>query len=477
MRILVVLACGLGLAACGCPTRLATPGDAGAGTDGGTFDAGDLPDASTSDAGLTDAGLPDAGAAICPEFGSIDIWAPVDAGIALPGDLGRILACEHLGSFSQVALAANPLVAGQTVRNGYELYALQYVSEGPVGVPHRVSALLYAPSGGPAGVPLVAVNHGTTGMGPNCGPTHLPAYTDYMALPIVAHGYAAVATDYTNMGVDEGGVAPYLVGTAEGLDILDAVRAAFHFHDSRFDADQLSGELFFAGHSQGGQATLFAHQLYDPSVGGTLLGSVSWAPALGDPREMGQILSSGTPTLGVGTFLVMGLYGNMSYYGEPDAGSWLLPGPEAQLPGILHDDCFVDGATALSTLWPTLGQILTPSFLAAAQGCDFDAGTCPALGPWTGELLGDVPGSFTSDAPALLVQGESDTLVLPETTACIAARLQAHGTPEQACGYALADHLTIVGRSVADTLAWMDGRREGKTADVCPAPLSESCAP
>ncbi|MHB8419085.1 MAG: lipase family protein [Myxococcales bacterium] len=460
------------LAGCRCDAGLAVGLDAGA-ADGG-FDAG--ADAGSGGFLPFDGGLGDGGVS-CLELGQEDIWAPVATAAKLPQDLGEILACEHLASFSQTELQASATLDGEIAQNGYELYGIQYVSQGPVGDWVRVTALLYAPSGADGGVPLVAVAHGTSGMGPSCGPTHLTSVTDYMALPMVAQGMAVVATDYPGMGVDDGQVSPYLVGQAEGLSILDSVRAAFRFHDSRFDASALGGDLFFAGHSQGGQATLFAHQLYDPSVGGRLLGSVSWAPALGDPRELGQALQGSTPTLGVGSLLVMGLYGAMSYYGAPAPASWLLPAPEAQLPSILYDQCVVDESATLSLLWPTLGDILQPSFLAAAQSCNFDAGSCPAIAPWDQELAGDVPGGFKSDAPALILQGEADTLVLPETTACIAARLEAEGTPEQTCGYALADHLSVIPASMGAALQWLTARRQGQMPDVCAAPLAESCAP
>jgi hypothetical protein len=75
------------------------------------------------------------------------------------------------------------------------------------------------------------------------------------------------------------------------------------------------------------------------------------------------------------------------------------------------------------------------------------------------------------------MQGEADTLVLPETTACIEARLEANGTPEETCGYLLDNHLTIVTDSMSAALTWMDGRRNGQSLDVCPAPLAETCTP
>jgi pimeloyl-ACP methyl ester carboxylesterase len=409
------------------------------------------------------------------DLGTIDIWAPVP-GTYSQTDRGRILACTHVASLDAVTVAANPSFnQGGTTdlpRNGIEEFAIQYVSEGSPGQIRLVTALLYLPQGNAPGLPLVAVNHGTTGMAPKCGPTHLPAAVDYMAVPLAGRGYAVVATDYQGMGVDDG-LSPYLVGEAEA--ILDGVRALRQFHDPAFDASQLSGQLFFAGHSQGGQATLFAHQLYDASVGGTLLGSVSWAPALGDLRGFTATLDPQAPTTQLGVFMAMALYGNMLYHQDVAATDWLLSDPATRLPTLLHDQCLTDLFASVPLAWPTLGDLYTSSFFQGAQGCDFDAGTCTTFAPWGTDLPENVPGNFSSSAPALILQGEADTLVTPDTTACIAAHLQAHHTPVQACGYALTDHLSIVGNSLGDALAWMSARLDGGTPDVCPAPLAETC--
>ncbi|MHB1843398.1 MAG: alpha/beta hydrolase [Deltaproteobacteria bacterium] len=454
---LSILLPAVALAACGShPTPTAGSQDGGSIGGGGGADAG-------SDAGPSAAEPPPGSypAVACQELGGVDPWTPAPGTFSVPEDLGRILACEHTASLG-----------------GYDEFIIQYITQGPIGTLHRASALLYLPTGGASGLPLVAVDHGTSGMGPSCGPSHVTQVSDYMALPLVQAGYAVVAPDYVGMGVDEGGVSPYMVGEAAAYAILDGVRAMKGFHDPRFDASQLSGELFVAGHSQGGQATLFAQQLFDPTATGfTLLGSVSWAPGLGDVRELGQVLSPSASTQGIGTLLLMGLYGQWSYHGAPPLASWLTDSAQTQLPSLLHDQCLSEELSSIPNAWPTFGDALTPAFLSAAEACPLDGGSCPSFEPWASELLDAEPGSFTSSVPALILQGESDTTVPPETTACIAQRLEQHDTPVQLCGYAMTDHLSIVQNSMADAVRWMAARRQGQTPNVCPAPLAESCNP
>jgi hypothetical protein len=323
---------------------------------------------------------------------------------------------------------------------------------------------------------VVAVNHGTNGVGPSCGVTHVPAYSDYMAIPLAAKGYAVVATDYMGMGVDEGVLSPYLVGEGEAFSSLDGIRALRNFHDgSRFDAQMLDPGTFILGHSQGGQATLFAHQLWDPSVGGTLLGSLAFAPGWGDIRGANTLIGDPTrSTDEVTLFLLLGLYGNMAYYGMPDPSTWLSSDAAGRLPGLLHDQCFAQLASSVPSAWPTHGALFTSSFLSAAGGCDF-SGPCPGFQPWAPWLETEQPGNFHSDVPVLMLQGETDTTVLPYQTACIDQRLRANGTTVATCGYANTDHTYIVNNALQDAMRWMAARRQGQTINVCGASLAESC--
>ena len=134
-----------------------------------------------------------------------------------------------------------------------------------------------APKGG---WPVITWGHGTTGIADACAPSRdsasNPAHgsIDY-AYPLLQRwlkaGYAVVRTDYEGLGTP--GDHPYLIGRSEGYSMLDMVRAA-----RKLDK-HLGKQVIIAGHSQGGQAALFAASLapkWTPEL--KVRGTVALAP-------------------------------------------------------------------------------------------------------------------------------------------------------------------------------------------------------
>ena len=206
----------------------------------------------------------------------------------------------------------------------------------------------------------------------------------------------------------------------------------------------------------------------------TLLGSVSFAPGLGNAKDWSGSFDNPSQPIGLfDAFTTMSLYSYMLYAGAPDPTTWLTPAAQQSLPGIFHDECATIG-TSLTSLFPTQSTLFTPDFLSASAACAF-TGPCAGFAPWSTELEAEQPGAFTSRAPALLLQGAADTTVLPAQTACTLGRLTAAGTPAQACEYSGRDHLSIVAGGLPDALRWMAGRRSGLDPSVCGTALAAQC--
>src|SRR5664280_2045282 len=153
-------------------------------------------------------------------------------------------------------------------------YRVLYHSESITGADIAVSGTVVIPGGPPpvAGYPIVTWAHGTTGLADACAPSKQGVGTVPYLSQFIDEGMIVAATDYQGLGTP--GIHPYLVGQSEGQAVLDAARAARNLAGSI-----ASDSVIIFGHSQGGQAALFAGQishLYAPDL--FVAGVVAVAP-------------------------------------------------------------------------------------------------------------------------------------------------------------------------------------------------------
>jgi pimeloyl-ACP methyl ester carboxylesterase len=396
-----------------------------------------------------------------------------------PETLGTILRCEDMGAQSGVEVTRSlawraSAPPGTSAEFGLRHYRILYLSQGPVGTPAAVSATVYLPAGtggrcaAGTAAPIAAVQHGTTGVADACAPSRETAFIDYMALPLVGRGLAVVASDYQGLGTP--GVHPYLVGESEAYSVLDGLRAIGRLADAAVEPGCLGHDVILVGHSQGGQATLFA-QKYAPTYGmgegQHLRGAVAWAPGFGAPMPR-HALPPATPNSTVIVLTTMYLYGAAHYHGAPADRDWLTPAAQAQLPELFEGACVLQLIRDVPARFPTLGSLFSKSFLDD-----------PAGGPWASYFDADRPGSFHSDVPTLVVQGTSDDLVPAWTTRCIVDRLVAQSTRVDVC-VRRDNHMSVVGAAWHDILPWVMAAARGQspvapascagTLPACPAP-------
>lgn len=171
-----------------------------------------------------------------------------------------------------------------------------YTTTDARGRPAIASALVIAPADMPNGSrPVIAWNHGTTGVARACAPSLSDAGATRWAIPAVeeaiSEGWVVVATDYSGQGAP--GVFPYLIGEGEARSTLDAVRAA-----GQLEGMRLRPDVVVWGHSQGGHAALWAAQIapeYAPEI--TVRGVAALAPAA-DPAALAEELLRSSRTGG-----------------------------------------------------------------------------------------------------------------------------------------------------------------------------------
>ncbi len=134
------------------------------------------------------------------------------------------------------------------------------------------------------GFPLVSWAHGTVGVANSVAPSR--DWGDTGASPMNAHpngllnsflrrGWAVAMTDYEALGTGtEEHIHPYLLGASEANGVLDIVLAA-----RRLFQGAIGENYAIFGHSQGGQAALFAAHHAPDRVKSGLVGVAAIAPS------------------------------------------------------------------------------------------------------------------------------------------------------------------------------------------------------
>jgi len=152
-----------------------------------------------------------------------------------------------------------------------------------------VSGIVFFPKGNApkGGWPVIAWAHGTTGIADVCAPSVMPRsprdaqYFGYW----LDHGYAIVASDYVGLGTP--GVHPYLQYRAEGISVLDGIRAALaRYPELNHD------KIVTIGQSQGSEGAIAAAYLapsYAPELhirGTVATGIVAHTENVGKSRQL-----------------------------------------------------------------------------------------------------------------------------------------------------------------------------------------------
>lgn len=288
------------------------------------------------------------------------------------------------------------------------------------------------------GWPVIAWAHGTVGLAAPCAPSRLGG-----AAPDFGIEGVRVATDYIGLG-PVGERHGYLIGDAEGHSVIDAVRAAQRLPDAH-----ASPRWVAVGHSQGGHAALFTHQLgqsYAPEL--DLLGTVAIAPAAEVRR-----------TFGPADDIVPRMVGIMMLYGA-----------EAEYPDIHADDYVGAEVKAKASIIDTGCSDQIIAELAGIPKATFYAHDPLTTEPAKSMLAKNDPGQVRVDAPLFIVYGTADWYVVPDRAKALFERecgidqvTAIHEVPG-------ADHGTVVSQGAAAITTWLQDRVDGLPApNDCPA--------
>ncbi len=333
---------------------------------------------------------------------------------------------------------------------GTDAWRILYVSTGLDGRSIEVSGLVVAPKLPPpaTGRPVVAWAHPTTGVSENCAPSlrkdaldtipHLPA--------LMTLDYVVVATDYPGLGTP--GPHPYLVGDSEGRAVLDSVRAA-----RQIPKIGASDRFVAWGHSQGGQAVLFAGELaraYAPEL--TLMGVAAISPA----TDLLQLLKD---DLDEHAGKIVASYCLWSW-----SRVYAAPLDRFVDPAVLHDIDRVAGDCV-----ETEGEAYRLVLATLTMPADFLSTTIYTSTPWARLLEQNRPGRSPAGAPLYVAQGTDDPVVRPSVTADFVAGLCRAGATVRYEPFPGVGHMRAGRTSATSAIQWMQSRFEGTAApNTCP---------
>lgn len=352
---------------------------------------------------------------------------------AVGGVLAAVLAVTALGGCSQEVrgeedLAARPYTGafyddppaapgtpGEIVRSelaaggpfGATAWRILFRSTDLSGRPVLNSGMLLEPDG-PApdgGRTIVSWAHPTTGSAEKCAPSRsADPYVWIEGLQgLLKQGYAVVSTDYTGMGVP--GPNSYLVGATEGRNVLDAARAARDFLGSA-----ASDRVLLWGHSQGGQAALFAAQVWKEYAPELDLRAIAVAAPATDLASLMRADIGDVSGVSIASY-AFDAYADV--YGAP-LDSILTPAAVAALPTMAGFCLLTQNRALHDVAQPLVGRFL--------------AGDPETTEPWAGLLATNTPGAAAIPVPLFVAQGLSDKLVRPSSTAAFVAGEKQRGT-------------------------------------------------
>jgi predicted esterase len=321
-----------------------------------------------------------------------------------------------------------------------------YRTVGVNGDTVTASGMLAFPRGTSGPLPMISYQHGTSAAKQNV-PSNT-SYEEFLRLAAVAcsSGYAVAAADYLGLG-HSAGIHPYLHASTEATACLDMIRASREV--CRELGILLNSQLFLAGYSQGGHATMALHRLIEGQHSDEFTVTAS-APAAGPYDLSGTTLDAAlaTPSANTPRYLFYLLVSYETVYDLFSSFSQVFQPP--------YDTLARRAAAGELSLEEALGQIgsgvdlsamLQPSFVQALAS-DPDH-------PVRARLRENDLHDWHAIAPIRLYHSTSDQEVPYQNSVVAQAALTARGSDVLLVPLT-GDHVTASGMALLQTLEWFD---------------------
>lgn len=290
----------------------------------------------------------------------------------------------------------------------------------------------------PNGWPVIAWAHGTSGVARLCAPSAMKDvyYGDEGLMPMVAAGFAVVATDYHGLGTQ--GPHQYVNKISQARDVIYSIPAA------RAAVPSLGKKWVVDGHSQGGLAAWGVAEAQYATQDPEYLGAVSVA---GVVRGI-DFFSHLNDTPGVGFYLAYMAYGIHARYPQFKPRDLLSDDVMKHYADVTTKGCWYYGYANYAAA--RRGTLLRPQWRHSAWIHRFFAAN----------ELGNAP----VRGPLFVVAGEADQTVPIDGVRAAVKKMCAAKQLVTFRSYPGLDHDPTMQKSTSDQLAWIRDRFAGEPA-------------
>jgi pimeloyl-ACP methyl ester carboxylesterase len=328
---------------------------------------------------------------------------------------------------------------------GYDLPAgaaavrILYHSRSLNGADVAVSGVVLIPAGTPppGGWPVIAWAHGTTGVARMCAPSLMKdvAYGEEGLMPMVAAGFAVVATDYAGLGAP--GSHAYLNKIPQASDVIYSIPAA------RQAVRTLGPKWVAIGHSEGGIAVWGVAEreahLRDP----TYAGGISVAGYM-DFESWGSDEITTDPETAF--YWALEAFGIKASYPSFDIARMLTPAALGRYPDVTTQGCYDYG----HAVFQALGRVIPAraDWAQAAEARNY--------------LRDSQSGEKPIQGPLLVVAGDDDRTVAIDSVVASVKSACAGGLAIEFRRRAGLDHDPLMEQTTPELLDWARERLAGK---------------
>jgi len=273
--------------------------------------------------------------------------------------------------------------------------------------------------------PLLSFQNGTNTVN-DYSPSEYPGNPSYLIVEVIASmGYVVVIPDYPGFGESADIPHPYLIKEPTVRSIVDMLFAVKEMDSEELPDITVSDDVYLAGYSQGGWATLALHEALEKDYSGefSLKGSVCGAGPYDMSILFGEMTGKNSYPMPVYIGYIINAYSEYDQFTNPVTD--ILKEPYASRLGSLYTGSmtFEQINEQLTTIIPDL---FTDDFLS---GYEADAKYASVRA----SLASNSISGWNTSVPLFLIHGSGDTSVDPITTESIYNAMIQAGTSTQTC--------------------------------------------